>query len=442
MDPIDEVERQYQRIMPDPASPWHHFPTREIQVWLEGMVVRLIEPYLSRPDFQSLTTWSIRSLAANSGTPERQVVEAADRALVAAASALRDAARLSVIQSHLPRPEAISKMSPVTLSDSESSTVSSRSRRPHWPVWIRSVDHIASRPWIDFVNPSDFFAPQPNRLLQNPDPLGPGDGGMIQFFNPKLPLLGDLVSRYALGRFELWMESLEDSRRTYLDAVRLSGAHESAEIQAETAAWATLNHRAKEFGTMCLASPQAAMREDFMVLTQTYNAFHPQPSLDWMGLATECLRYGTGTLRNAVSHRHLSAVTDRIATAVRSLRLLDETTPANRSEVDRAIEAGGLVLVKQPRAAYWATQRLDVDWDRHAKDWELLLRLVEKARAGMRVEDLDLYAEAPATSTMATRKHRLSLHLPRDLREKILSRGSRAYLLDLPAKQLRIFEIE
>lgn len=442
MDPIEEVERQYQRIMLNPASSRNAFPSREILVWLEGIVVRLIEPYLSQPDFQAHATWSIRSLTANSGAPERQVVEAVDRALVAAACALRDAACLPDIEPHLRRLNATPETSQAAPATIRFGTVPPQRPMPRSAVWTSQVEFIATRPWTDLVNPSDLFAPRPDRMLRDQSPDRPGDGGMIGSLNPELPLVGDLVSHYALRRLQIWMLSLEEPRRAYLGAVRLSGAGELPAVRAEAAAWATLETRARALRTMCLANPQAAMREDLMVLTQAYNAFHLQPLLDWLDLPAEILRYGAGLLRNAVLDRHRSEITDRVATAVRSLRLLDEAIPANRSEVDRVIRAGGLVLIKRPRAAYWANRRVDVDWDRHARDWELLLKLVEKAKLGTAVDHHDLYTESKATSTMSTRKNRLCTVLPLDLKKYIVSSGSGSYKLDLPAKQFRIFETE
>jgi hypothetical protein len=146
------------------------------------------------------------------------------------------------------------------------------------------------------------------------------------------------------------------------------------------------------------------VRDSCIILTQTYAAFHPAPELDWLGLPRPLIARATSLLRYAIeSQRSLEAI-DQISAAVHALRALRET---EGSLVEAAIQTGGLVLVRQPPAAYWEKTEIEAEWDTNSKPFMLLWTLAEKAMSGRLVQDTDIWDEPGAKNRLAMVKGRL-----------------------------------
>lgn len=438
MHPIEEVERQYEQVKPMAVSLYERmyaranlvfdFPVQEIRIWLEGPVVRLIATYLAYPAFQSLAAWPLRDLAGGSETPAGSILAKAEEALITAAVALRDVAGHPRIKPHLLR------------TDSRHGASTTSGILP--PSLITQVDMVASRPWTGFVLPEDYFNPYEDLLLKDLDPLWIPEAAMNPMLNHELPLIGDFVSRYALKRLDIHRTRLEPLRRIYGQAVLMADEKDLPEVKAESQAWSYLENLLNQLRTSCLLSMEAALREDIIILTQVFATYHhdPRPELHWLGMADDLIGRGVRHLRSGVPTWRRVEVTDRIAKAIRTLRQLGDSSLVGRPEVQLAINAGGLVLTKQPHGVYWEAQRLEVDWDRKRCVWEFLLRLAEKARMGASVSERDLYAGSVSYSTMANRKLVLANCLPKSLKEKIVPVRPQAYKLDLLRSQVHIFD--
>lgn len=126
----------------------------------------------------------------------------------------------------------------------------------------------------------------------------------------------------------------------------------------------------------------------------------------------------------------------------RLLRALGELQDDPDAMLQRAITAGDLVLVERPRAAYWAGQRIALDWDNRSALWSFFWELCRSAKAGQPLDAADLGEEAPAQS-VAKQKSRLLAHpaFPTPLGDLIRPAGRGTQKLDLPAERIHLLEL-
>jgi hypothetical protein len=133
---------------------------------------------------------------------------------------------------------------------------------------------------------------------------------------------------------------------------------------------------------------------------------------------------------------------DRIAAALSDVKYLYRGSSPETSAIDAAIATGGLVLIEAEQEAYWERNRIDCDWRRHRKAWEMLWKLAANARIASPVNDIDLYGEPAAFSTMANRWSRLKQLLPASLWNLVVpgrhERGQ--YKLTLPIHKIHLFD--
>ena len=98
-------------------------------------------------------------------------------------------------------------------------------------------------------------------------------------------------------------------------------------------------------------------------------------------------------------------------------------------------------MVASQCTAYWQCNRLDVDWDKHERPWEVLVELARKGRRGTAVEERDLFSKAAPPSAVATLFGRLKRLLPADLREYIVpGNNPRSYHLTLDPSQITVID--
>jgi len=88
------------------------------------------------------------------------------------------------------------------------------------------------------------------------------------------------------------------------------------------------------------------------------------------------------------------------------LRELGEPPYHSGEGLDQAIASGALVLVERPRAAYWAGQPMEVDWERRSALWEFFWELCRRAKARQSMDRIDL-GESAHRDIVAKQKYRL-----------------------------------
>ena len=123
------------------------------------------------------------------------------------------------------------------------------------------------------------------------------------------------------------------------------------------------------------------------------------------------------------------------------LREIGESSDALEA-IDQATLAGALVLTEQPREAYWNGQPIDVDWEKHDALWVFLLKLAQRAKAGLPI-DACVFGEQVDPDIVTKRKSRLRAlqGFPRELSEMIEVVGVATQQLVLPPERIRIFEV-
>lgn len=118
--------------------------------------------------------------------------------------------------------------------------------------------------------------------------------------------------------------------------------------------------------------------------------------------------------------------------------------PADAEEaMERAIAAGHLVLVEQPREAYWNGEKIEIDWNRQNKAWDLLLQLAQRAKAQKPVDRLDIDQTGKDPNVVVKRTSRLKNlpGFPIDLADLIEPVGRGTQQLMLPPERIRLFEM-
>ncbi len=123
------------------------------------------------------------------------------------------------------------------------------------------------------------------------------------------------------------------------------------------------------------------------------------------------------------------------------LREVGEDPDDSDAAVKRAVQLAKLVVVDQPRRAYFQGQELEVNWDKHSTCWEHLQLLARAAIAGKAIDYMSLGKNA-TPELPKHRKHNLQRleGMPPGLVELIVPVGRSTQRLNLLPAQIRIFE--
>jgi hypothetical protein len=102
------------------------------------------------------------------------------------------------------------------------------------------------------------------------------------------------------------------------------------------------------------------------------------------------------------------------------MRQLGEELPVDL-EIRSAVSRGGLVVVENPRTAYWRCITIPIDWNRYPKAWPVFVKLAQKAGTRALLTESDVYdfRDGCADSALPTVISRLKQLLPEDLGERI-----------------------
>jgi hypothetical protein len=124
------------------------------------------------------------------------------------------------------------------------------------------------------------------------------------------------------------------------------------------------------------------------------------------------------------------------------LRELGEVPDDPPEALKAAIASGDLVLVENPRAAYWRSQPITVDWEKRSVLWNFFWELCQHAKAGKGIDRLTFGTRAHR-DIVANQKNRLLAErgFPSDLGKLIKPIGRGTQKLDLPAARIHLFEL-
>lgn len=443
MDRIELAERRYRAMMPEPSPEHLELVQRELEVWLSSDVCPLVADYARRPRFRDQAAWPLEKLSRGADSPERRLVEAVDRSLVACAKALTKlAAKPSLAKAleamYPPRERIVGETIRITGAKSERLHVE-RGTIDTLAVERSQIRDLAGRFWTDLVCREEYFEPRGEWMRKSPEGhLQAGE--FIVSFNPELLPIGDLISRTLLRRVEVLLGLVEAFRQKCLAAVARVQAKAPALLKAVNAAWEQLDADDRSLRSAIQAAPAVAVRESCVILTQAYAAFHPSPDLRWLKLSEAVIQHGAAMVRFQLRHKRGLEASERIAAALGDLRQLYAGDRPEQAAIDEAIAAGGLVLVRDSREAYWDGKRIDADWSRQDNGWRLLWALAEKAGRSSPVGEADLFDDVVSRSTMSTIFGRLKKLLPPSLRKQIRpGQSARTYYMDLRPQRAYLF---
>lgn len=110
--------------------------------------------------------------------------------------------------------------------------------------------------------------------------------------------------------------------------------------------------------------------------------------------------------------------------------------------IDHAVTSGDFVLVERPRAAYWESEEITIDWNRNSVLWDFLWELGRHGKAGQPI-DAFVFGEHAGRDTVTKRKSRLTNmpEFPVSLSDAIECTDTGTQQLELPRERIRIFQL-
>jgi hypothetical protein len=190
---------------------------------------------------------------------------------------------------------------------------------------------------------------------------------------------------------------------------------------------------------LTLSSEEGQNCESAMILTQIFSdAAVVKPDISWLGLRKSSSAWPTHGIRSFVAcHRDYDLI-DRMVLALIDIAEYYEQRPSNEAEIEDAIATGGLVVVEQAREVYWQMKFVDVQWNKHRKPWELMLRLAQTRGKGS-VSEQDIYGQPMKESTFPNLRSDLGKLLPVSLDILIEPGELKSYRLCLRYDQFHLF---
>jgi hypothetical protein len=149
---------------------------------------------------------------------------------------------------------------------------------------------------------------------------------------------------------------------------------------------------------------------------------------------------GVSAARAVVDVAHALGLLDR-RTRRWLLQELGEIDANAKKTLQAAIASGALILVEQPRWAYWKGRKMPIDWQRRSALWEFFWELCRKAKARKPLDRLHFGNRARANIVTQQKSRLVNLRrFPADLAALIQPVGRGTQKLNLPTEQIRLFE--
>jgi len=396
-------------------------------------------------------------LGCEAGTPERELVDATDAALVTLARALCGLARLRTAQRRIEEAESSARSDVNDAGEGSAADTRKVESIPfvERPLFLLGqVEEIADRFWSDLVCTRDYFEPTGGWMVKQKksrnspasgeeskaaDYRQPGE--FVVALNPDLRAGGDFVSRCLCIRVDGLRDTLARFRKQCGQLLPTSSRHLAKRWDEIEKSWVELCESVDQLRQVCLQSADRPLRDACIVLTQVYAAFHSQPDVGWLGLTEDLVQRATAIIRYRFTRTRDVELAERTAVALGQLRSLYIDKDEQQSAVEEAIATGGLVVVSLPPAVYWEGKLINVQWHQHRQGWECLSRLAKKARLRAALEVKDLYEDKVVSeSALAMVVNRLKKLLPASLSKHIIpSRSPSGYLLDVEHERLHLF---
>lgn len=428
-DRLDVARRRYQRARSAFDQSVGGVNAPELSSWLEHDLCSVVEELIDRPEYQAHARWPIDHLEEGVKTEERTLVNSLDSGLVQWAKRLTAFARRPGFK-ELPALAPGGNLQERCVSDAKD------------PDPASFLEPICCRPWRDLVVTRDYFYPVGDLNLKTL-PSGPRvqNADFLPFFNPRLRLLGDFVSRTLIIRVEHWLELLRRFQtrcQTALHFADQDGGSPWGDIVESCRQMHDDKERLRE---KSFVGPNARVRNACIGLLQIYLAYRPLVKLNWLGIAP-ALSGGCQFFRRQVEVRGDVDLGDQAVAMLLDVATMYRTGLDSATIIAAKCRSHPLVLVTGTgrREAYWRGKLINVDWSLHSALWEFFAALAERATSRQGADMIDLTESI--RGSMKDRRSRIKSLLPADLNEKIKPAGRGTYKLALEPREVCVLEYQ
>jgi hypothetical protein len=382
----------------------------ELTHWLEHVVCPIVRELIARPDFRQLARWSIDNLRAGSETEPRRLINAIDKNLLTSAQALAKLLQRPNVRRSLAQKEARAAKPPmrrgkktgahraaeeVSTGNLAAGVVDKQSEEAiRWPggrqsaqeEMLSTLNFIGARPWHDLVSEFDFFGPAVElNLIDREKWFGPASsrvqlGDFLSFLNPRFGTLGDLVMACLEGRVDYWNRIMSRMFVVIQSALRESQSDNTVDEQLLRDAIMPVEPLLRQLRTVVYDAPESNRRMASMILVQIHAAYFPSADRTWLGNAG---RFAA----NAVSFRWRVegtnvSIPETVAVALTEMASFCQQEVGTDLYIQEMARTHRFCLVdgRGRREAYWNGVLLEIDWQKHARAWTLLVAMAEMAK--------------------------------------------------------------
>jgi hypothetical protein len=462
---IEHALRSWERLCQEPKKEMIFRRDSELSHWLERAACPIVRELSAGPDFRQWARWSIDNLREGSETEPRRLIDAIDSNLVSSAKAMAKVLRRPNVQralaqedSHAAKPakgsgkrtgtnRATEEVSSGNLGAGvaekqlgEAICPPGGSRSAHEEM-LSTLNFIGARPWRDLVSELDFFGPSVElNLIDRKKWFGPATrqvqvGDFLSFLNPRFGTLGDFVVACLEVRVDYWNRIMSRMFVVVQSALRESHSDNTADEQLLHDATMPVEPLLRQLRILVYDVPESNRRMASMILVQIHAAYFPSADHSWLGdagpLAANAVIFRwrvEGT--NAGAQPLGVSIPDTVAVALTEIAKFfrqDVDTDLYIQEMART-HRFCLVDGRGRREAYCNSKLLDIDWQKHARAWTLLIALAEMAKIshqgvdeacelGISLRDarrdlLNLLGQSDLAKFVTIKKavHRLTLH--------------------------------
>lgn len=403
----------------------------DAEAWLRDEVCPVVEELCRNRSFQLMTRWSLDHFCTEEViTPEHRKLEDADQAIVQYAQTLANG--LELIDQSMSNPSEcqISEEDRVALKG------------------------IASRPWIQLAYALDFFHPEDQLLLRDPNRTLTSE---FRAEERRIPL-GDYISRYLLARVKFW-KNLVVRLGERINHYVPSSDDEGHKISSRIFKTRIQLDQAVEALDQACHGENFRRRNACNALIQVYAAYAHNPDLEWLGFSRDAWHTAGPQIRMCVRRRSEVSVVERLPEGAfqpigtERLSLCDPAIlrqiVASLQEVATfyeipedpddlivwAADQARLVLVdRAPRQVFWEGQLIaGGEWDNHHAAWDFLWNLGQSSSRVVDKGDL-------GGSLSRSRRSRLSTLLLKcpELEKRIETIRGQGYRLELPPDEVTL----
>ena len=406
------------------AAGYWEFPVTAVLACLKDEVCPAIAAVWHRPSFRNLVLAPHATLLAGTDSPARKLVDGIRHNLLAALEELRIAmdGQASILRADPQAPTTANR----TL------LLASLNQR------ARELTDITTQEWVSVNN---FF--QATRVVWKErriplfdiakrircrETLGRG--------NHAAASVGNLIVRSLLVQIEDIIDQFGEISREFKTEIVRNALRRNPPWRPFVSEVHPLLDRLR---LLTLSSEEGQNTESAMILTQVFaDAAVVKPDIGWLGLSKAAFSWPPSGVRATVAYNRDYELIDRIVLALTRIAEFYERRPPNESEIEDAIETGGLVVVEESQEMHWQKKLVDADWKRFRKPWELMLRLARTRGRGS-VSEQDIYGQPMQESTFPNLRRHLGELLPDSLDVLIEPDELKSYRICLPYDQFFLF---